>query len=131
MQVLLDTNVAIKGLREGPDLSDAARRIMIDPDNRVVVSIASVWEVAIKASLKRNRAGAFDTNSRRFAADLDAADLEVIPIELNHAFTVEELPPIHGDPFDRLIVAQALSGPYRLLTTDRLLGRYSDTVIVV
>ena len=103
-----------------------ARLAIEDPANRVFVSIASLWETAIKFSLKRVVA---DPEALREAAERDGFSL--LPIEARHCSAVARLPHHHSDPFDRLLVAQALVEPMRLLTHDSQLARYSDTVAVV
>ena len=103
-----------------------ARLAIEDPVNRIFVSIASLWETAIKFSPKRVVA---DPEALREAAERDGFSL--LPIEARHCSAVARLPHHHSDPFDRLLVAQVLVEPMRLLTDDAQLARYSDTVAVV
>lgn len=129
MDVLLDTNVALWALKDEPLLGDAARKIVADPANRIFLSVVSVWEVAIKSGLNRRRSGAIGVTSREFTSQAKAAGIHLLPLRPEHAFAVEDLPHVHGDPFDRLLVAQALTEPLRLLTADRTLAHYSQLVI--
>ena len=126
MKFLLDTHILLWWMAGDRRLPRPARRAIEDPANRVFVSIASLWETAIKFSLKRVIA---DPEALREAAERDGFSL--LPIEARHCSAVARLPYHHSDPFDRLLVAQALVEPMRLLTHDAQLARYSDTVAVV
>jgi PIN domain nuclease of toxin-antitoxin system len=129
MNLLLDTHIALWALNDNSQLSASARTLIRDAGNALIVSVASLWEISIKHPLGRKEAMPV---SGATALDLfERAQFRILPVTAAHAIAVEELPPVHGDPFDRLIVAQALSEPMRLVTADRLLARYSDTVIVV
>ncbi len=98
----------------------------MDQSNEVFVSAASLWEVAIKSALGKL---AVDVSLLRQAA-LDTGFLE-LPVLGAHAEALASLPLIHKDPFDRLLVAQAMAEPMRLLTSDRLLGEYGAHVEVI
>ena len=126
MKILLDTHILLWWMADDRRLPRPARLAVEDPANRVFVSIASLWETAIKFSLKRVVA---DPEALREAAERDGFSL--LPIEARHCSAVARLPHHHSDPFDRLLVAQALVEPMRLLTHDSQLARYSDTVAVV
>ena len=126
MKILLDTHILLWWMADDRRLPRPARLAIEDPANRVFVSIASLWETAIKFSLKRVLA---DPEALREAAERDGFSL--LPIEARHCSAVARLPHHHSDPFDRLLVAQALVEPMRLLTHDSQLARYSDTVAVV
>jgi len=126
VKFLLDTHILLWWMAGDRRLPRPARRAIEDPANRVFVSIASLWETAIKFSLKRVIA---DPEALREAAERDGFSL--LPIEARHCSAVARLPYHHSDPFDRLLVAQALVEPMRLLTHDAQLARYSDTVAVV
>ena len=126
MKILLDTHILLWWMAGDRRLPRSARRAIADPANRIYVSIASLWETAIKFSLKRVIA---DPEELRDAAERDGFSL--LAIEARHCSEVARLPRHHNDPFDRLLVAQALVEPMRLLTHDAQLGRYSDTVAVV
>lgn len=126
MKILLDTHILLWWMAGDRRLPRPARFAIEDPANRVFVSIASLWETAIKFSLKRVVA---DPEALRDAAERDGFSL--LAIEARHCSAVTRLPLHHSDPFDRMLVAQALVEPMRLLTHDAQLARYSDTVTVV
>jgi PIN domain nuclease of toxin-antitoxin system len=92
----------------------------------VFVFAASIWEVAIKASL-----GKIEADPDALIAAIDASGFTALPVRSAHAAGVTRLAPYHNDPFDRLLIAQALAEPLTLLTADALLVRYSDLVALV
>ena len=124
MRLLLDTHVAIWLARDADELTPAARRLIQDAD-AVFLSSASLWEVTIKVAL-----GKLPLVPQRFADQLLAAGVEQLAVNWGHALAVHQLPMLHKDPFDRLLVAQAMSEPMHLLTHDSLLTAYSPLVIV-
>ncbi len=101
--------------------------MIADPSNQVFVSAINVWEVVVKRPLAR-RASPVISGEGAIAA-FAAAGYTMLDVTAVHAAAVEALPLIHGDPFDRLLIAQALSEPLRLVTHDKVLARYSDTII--
>jgi PIN domain nuclease of toxin-antitoxin system len=128
MNLLLDTHIALWAIADHPKLSAQARALILAPKSTVWVSVASVWEIAIKHSLAR---GDMPLSSLDAVNYFQAAGYRILPVEAEHVVAVEELPPHHQDPFDRLLVAQALTEPMRLLTHDSTVARYSDTIIKV
>lgn len=128
MRLLLDTHVALWAITDDPRLSSVARGLIADPANTVVVSAASIWEIAIKRALARGDMPVSASEAVEWFASSGYSLLDISP---QHAAGVETLPAIHNDPFDRLLVAQALVEPLRLLTRDRLVAEYSDTIIMV
>jgi PIN domain nuclease of toxin-antitoxin system len=128
MNLLLDTHVALWALIDSPRLSEKARELILSPRATVWVSAASVWEIAIKHSLGRGDMPISGADALRYFLE---AGYRILAIEAEHAAAVETLPPHHQDPFDRLLVAQALVEPMRLLTHDAQVSRYSDTIIRV
>ena len=127
MRVLLDTQCWL-WMRAAPQrLSARTRRLLTDPANELLLSAASVWELAIKAALGKARLpepfGEFVTS--RLAED----GIVPLPIQHIHAMRVAELPAHHCDPFDRLLVAQAQIEALSLLTADRQLEAYDVAVI--
>lgn len=128
MRLLLDTHVALWATTEPERLTEAIAEQIEDPGNDVFVSVASLWEIAIKHS-RRPAAMPLSAADARF--EFDAAGFAIVDVSASHALAVESLPLIHGDPFDRLLVAQALTEPMRLVTHDAALAAYSDTVILV
>lgn len=128
MNLLLDTHVALWAITDSPRLPQSARDLILSPKSTVWVSAASIWEIAIKHALGR---GDMPVSSRDAARYFTESGYRLLPIEPEHAVAVEALPPHHQDPFDRLLVAQALVEPMRLVTHDRLVALYSDTIIKI
>ncbi|MCX9158079.1 type II toxin-antitoxin system VapC family toxin [Niveibacterium sp. 24ML] len=128
MNLLLDTHVALWAIADSPRLSAAARALIEAPRNTVWVSAVSVWEIAIKHSLGR---GDMPISGAQALTFFEQAGYRMLSIEPEHAAAVEGLAAHHADPFDRLLVAQALSEPLRLLTHDATVARYSDTISLI
>lgn len=128
MRLLLDTRVALWALTDDPRLSERARALIADPANDVLVSSASVWEIAIKHALGR---GDMPISGDQALDWFRRAGYQLLPIAPEHAAAVEHLPDHHRDPFDRMLVAQAMAEPLRLLTHDPLVLRYGDMAIAV
>ena len=128
MRLLLDTHIALWALVDSPRLPANARLLILAPDNEVVVSAASVWEIAIKHGLAKKNMPVSGAEAKSW---FTRAGYTLLPVTADHAALVEELPPHHADPFDRILVAQALDEPLRLVTHDPKVARYSDTVILV
>lgn len=124
MRVLLDTHLLLWALSAPSKLPAAARKLIHDAD--VYVSAASIWEVSIKATL-----GKLSADPREVLAALEPAGFLELPVSGVHAARVVDLPAIHRDPFDRLLIAQALTEPMRLLTNDTALADYGDIVTLV
>lgn len=125
MKLLLDTHVLLWMMRDASELS-ASARLMIENADRVFVSSVSIWEVAIKAA-----AGKLPLEPARLERQALAAGFEPLPITWTHALALHGLPNLHRDPFDRMLVAQAISEPLHLLTHDAALMAYSNLVTVV
>ena len=125
MRLLLDTHIAIWLTRDAIELTAAARKLITEADE-VFVSSASIWEAAIKVAL-----GKLPLLPQRFADQLRQAGIEPLPVTWAHGLALHNLPALHKDPFDRLLVAQAMSEPMHLLTHDAALAAYSDLIIVV
>lgn len=131
MRLLLDTHIAIWAIADHDDLSAKARALIDDPDNDIVVSAATVWEISIKHALNRGRPNDMPISGREALGYFKEAGFEVLGISAVHAAAVDDLAPLHGDPFDRILLAQALTTPLRLLTRDQRIAAYSDLVILV
>lgn len=108
-------------------LPDAAKARICAADE-VYVSVASVWEIAIKHAL--GKAG-MPVSAEEASQAFDDAGYLSLPVRREHALRLATLPPLHRDPFDRLLVAQALSEPLTLLTRDRAMAGYSDAIVIV
>ena len=126
MNLLLDTHVALWAITDGPKLAKMARELISSPKTTVWVSAASVWEIAIKHSLGR---GDMPISGKDALHYFSESGYRVLAVEPEHAAAVKDLPAHHNDPFDRILVAQALMEPMRLMTHDALVARYSDTII--
>lgn len=124
MRLLLDTHIVLWALADAPQLKPATRRL-IEAADEVHVSAASIWEVAIKARL-----GKIVADPAELAAAITESGFLELPVSAAHAAGVAGLPLHHHDPFDRLLLAQALAEPLRLLTADAVLAAYSDLVLL-
>jgi PIN domain nuclease of toxin-antitoxin system len=128
VKLLLDTHVALWAVTDNPKLSQTAKSHILSPSNEVFVSAATVWEVAIKHRLNRENMPCSGAAARRFFIE---AGYQLLPITDQHAVATEDLPMIHADPFDRIIIAQALSESLTLLTHDAIVATYSDGILFV
>ncbi len=122
MTLLLDTHAYLWFTLDQPGLSEGALRLVRDTSNRVFVSPASYWEIAIKISKGQYKLGL--DFSEFWHQTTEVNSIQVLPIEINHARQVIDLPHCHKDPFDRMIVAQALYEKMTLVSTDTLLDQY-------
>jgi len=122
---LLDTHIFLWLTADDARLTRVARD-QIDSAEVVLISAASMWEIAIKMRLGK-LAGEFD----ELTAEIDKNGFEELPVRTRHAKEVAMLPLIHGDPFDRLLVGQAIAEQARLLTADGHLKQYSELVELV
>ena len=125
MKLLLDTHILLWALMAPGRLPAPLRDVLTDPVNEVLFSAASIWEVSIKRSLDRP---GFDFMPDDVIAGAVAAGFTEAPVTARHAARVLELPRLHTDPFDRLLVAQALCEPARLVTADRAVAAYPALV---
>lgn len=128
MRLLLDTNILLWVLLRPARLDAATFALIEDERNSVLFSTASIWEIAIKARLGRDDFNARPGDVNQFALN---AGFEALPVQAEAATRVADLPMHHRDPFDRLLVAQAMAGPMRLITSDLILRQYSELVTVV
>jgi PIN domain nuclease of toxin-antitoxin system len=128
VNLLLDTHVALWAITDSPKLTEKARELIESSVSSVWISAASVWEIAIKHSLRREDMPVSGQDALRHFRD---SGYGILPVEAEHAAAVEDLPRHHQDPFDRILVAQALVEPMRLMTHDPIILRYGDTIIAV
>jgi PIN domain nuclease of toxin-antitoxin system len=128
MRLLVDTHLLLWAAASSRRLPTEARRLMEDPKNEVLYSAASLWEIAIKAALRKPEFKADVELLRPALVEMGFFELEISGV---HALKVASLPPLHKDPFDRMLVAQSLSEPLVLLTNDALLAGYGEVVRVV
>jgi PIN domain nuclease of toxin-antitoxin system len=123
MTLLLDTHVFLWWLSDPKLLSPAAATAIGDPQNRVLVSIAVLWEIAIKRAIGKLSAPIDLQN------DVTHGGFELLPIQVAHIEQTEQLPPHHRDPFDRMLVAQALVEGATLVTRDPKISPYGVSVL--
>ncbi len=128
MNLLLDTHIALWAITDSPKLPQKARELIQSPKTTVWVSVASIWEIAIKHSLGRGDMPVSSHDALRYFRE---SGYRLLPIEADHVVAIEELAAHHQDPFDRMLVAQALVEPMRLMTHDPMVALYSDTIIAV
>lgn len=128
MNVLLDTHVALWAITDDPKLSAVAREMISSPRNNIWVSAVTVWEISIKYSLGRET---MPISGEKALQYFRQAGYRFLAVEPEHAAAIGNLASHHQDPFDRLLITQALIEPMRLLTHDAILARYSDTVILI
>lgn len=125
MRLLLDTHLLLWAAGPSPRLSVEARRLIDDPDNELVFSVVTLWEVAIKSARGRDD---FQVDARLLRRTLLNNGYEELPITGEHAVLVASLPPLHNDPFDRVLVAQSMVEGITLLTSDPLVAQYPAPV---
>ena len=125
MNLLVDTHLLLWSAGQPEKLSEEARTLLVDRDNQLIFSAASLWEIAIKSSLGRNDFQVKPKILRRGLLDNGWTELM---ISSAHAITTGHLPTIHKDPFDRILLAQADVEGFMLLTTDAEVARYPGTI---
>jgi PIN domain nuclease of toxin-antitoxin system len=128
MKLLLDTHLLLWAAGEPKRLSKQARTLIDNPDNEPLFSAASLWEVAIKRGLGRED---FKVDARLLRRGLLDNGYSELPIISDHVVATESLPPIHKDPFDRVLVAQATVEGITLLTIDSLVAQYPGPIKTV
>jgi PIN domain nuclease of toxin-antitoxin system len=128
MKLLLDTHLLLWAAGEPKRLSKQARTSIDNPDNELLFSAASLWEVAIKRGLGRED---FKVDARLLRRGLLDNGYSELPIISDHVVATESLPPIHKDPFDRVLVAQATVEGVTLLTIDSLVAQYPGPIKTV
>jgi PIN domain nuclease of toxin-antitoxin system len=125
VKALPDTHLLIWSAEQDPRLPQAADEILNDPANEIFFSVASIWEIAIKARLGRSD---FQIDPDALARGLIANGFIELPITRQHALAVFNLPSLHKDPFDRILIAQATVENLLLLTVDRNIARYPGPI---
>lgn len=128
MRFLLDTHIALWSVTDNPRLPSKAKAWITDPDNEILISAVTVWEIAIKSSLGRRQV---PLSGARALEIFNAAGFSWLDVKPAHAAQVEQLPWHHQDPFDRLLVAQAMVEPLRLISHDAAVARYGNFVELV
>jgi PIN domain nuclease of toxin-antitoxin system len=125
VKLLLDTHLLLWAAGQPDRLSEAARTLLADPQNELLFSAASLWEIAIKHGLSRSD---FRVDPRLLRRGLLDNGYEELAITGAHAVAVETLPPIHRDPFDRILIAQSMVEGIVLLTSDPRVAQYPGPV---
>lgn len=125
MKLLLDTQLLLWAAGQPERLSASARKLLGNPRNELLFSAASLWEITIKNSLGRDD---FKVEPRQLRRGLLENGYAELPVTSEHAVNVSGLPLLHKDPFDRLLLAQALTEGLTLLTGDAQLARYDGPV---
>jgi PIN domain nuclease of toxin-antitoxin system len=128
MRLLLDTHMALWAIDDPALLSASALRAIEQADD-VVVSVVSIWEIAVKHALRRGRHDDIVISGREAQLRFIEAEFTILPVSAVHAGAIDDLPSLHGDPFDRMLIAQALTEPMRLLTSDHKLAAYGTIVL--
>ena len=125
MQLLLDTHLLVWAMGEPERLHPSLVRLLEDPMNTPVFSVASLWELVIKRGLDRPD---FQLEPSLLRQALSEAGWRELPVEAHHVLAVGQLPPLHRDPFDRLLLAQAQADGLLLITADQQLAQYPGPV---
>ncbi|OGU15961.1 MAG: twitching motility protein PilT [Geobacteraceae bacterium GWC2_53_11] len=128
MKLLLDTHILLWSAGQPEKLSEQARTLLLDPSNILYFSAASMWEIVIKRGLGRDD---FKVDPLRLLKQLVINGYEEVAVSSDHALAVEILPPLHKDPFDRILIAQARTEGMVLLTADSHISLYGDGIVTV
>lgn len=126
MKLILDTHILLWAAGEPGKLSKDVRLLLADSGNRLFFSAASIWEIAIKLQIGRQD---FRVDPRRLRKMLIVHGYNELPITAEHALHLENLPHLHKDPFDRLLIAQARTEGMNLVTADRSVAKYRDAIV--
>ena len=129
MRLLLDTHIAIWAIEDSPKLPRLAHSLISERSNDVFVSVVSLWEIAIKYALRGRGAGAIRISTVEAQRDFTGAGYVILPILPAHVAMLETLPGLHGDPFDRMLIAQAFAEPLALLSADAKVQDYSPAIM--
>ncbi len=121
MQLLIDTQIFIWFISGAPELKPTIKRLVEDENTRVFISIASLWEISIKTALgKLDMRGDYES----VIDDVTGNDMDILPISFAHTVQQHKLPFYHKDPFDRIIVAQAIVEKLDLVSSDAVFEQY-------
>jgi PIN domain nuclease of toxin-antitoxin system len=125
MKLLLDTHLLLWAAEDSNELSRTARRLIADPENALFFSVVSLWEMVIKTGRGK---GDFQVDARVIRRGLIDHDYRELIVDSSHVLAVGTLPPIHRDPFDRLLIAQSMVEGTTLLTVDAMVARYPAAI---
>ena len=124
MNALLDTCAVLWAARRPERLSARVRGLLLDPATELTVSVVSAWEIALKPEL------GIDDVARWFREAARNLQARILPVRLEHIGALEKLPRLHRDPFDRLLIAQAVSGQLALVTSDQAIAKYPEAACI-
>jgi PIN domain nuclease of toxin-antitoxin system len=128
MRLLIDTHLLLWTAAMPRRISTRALSLMTDPANVLIFSVASIWEIAIKTARGKPD---FDVDTRELRERLLNVGYEELPVSGEHAIGVGSVNTVHNDPFDRLLIAQAISENASLVTSDGLIARYPGPILKV
>ena len=128
MRLLIDTHLLLWAADEADRLPTRASALMGDPANTLMFSSVNILEIVVKRNLNRSD---FMVDPSQFRNDLLANGYEEIPVTSQHTLELIGLPPVHRDPFDRLLIAQAIAENASLVTSDGLIARYPGPILKV
>ena len=127
MRLLLDTSTFLWIVLNAPELSERARQLFAEPDNEVYLSSVSAWEIAIKHAL--GRLPLPEPPERFLPAQRRAHGIEPLPLDEQSTFQLSRLPALHNDPFDRMLICQAIVAGMTILSSDELVSQYPVRVV--
>jgi PIN domain nuclease of toxin-antitoxin system len=127
MRLLLDTHIALWAITAHPSMPVRATELILTAD-AVFVSAASIWEISIKHALKPDH---ISISGQQALSEFQSAGFSLLAISPAHAAAIDRLAAHHRDPFDRMLIAQAIHEPLRLLTCDHQLAAYSELVLLL
>ena len=127
MKVLVDTNTFLWDIIADHRSSTKAKQILRSDEHQLVFSLVSLWEIAIK--IKTGKLNTIGSSVAYIRDEMDAYGLQLLPIRYEHILQLESLPHHHGDPFDRLLIAQALTESLPILTGDRVFANYGIKLV--
>ena len=127
MKVLVDTHTLLWDIIADHRSSTKAKQILRSDEHELVFSLVSLWEIAIK--IRTGKLNAIGSSVAYIRNEMNAYGMELLPIRYDHILALESLPHHHGDPFDRLLIAQALTESLPILTADKVFTRYGAKII--
>jgi len=128
MKLLLDTHLLLWAICDSKSLSKPARKLLTDEENDIYFSAASVWEIGLKHAKHPESMGISSAEARRYFLEMG---YEELPIRAGHGIVAEDMPFLHHDPFDRIMIAQAKTEKMVFLSHDRMVAQYGEPVLVV
>jgi len=120
---LIDTHTLLWIVTDSPQLSHLAKELYLDSENKIIISLASIWELAIKSSLGKLK---FEKSLENFVDDhIRNNNIQILNIEVSHILRIEKLPFHHRDPFDRMIIAQQIENNLTIIGADKVFDKYN------